>query len=130
MAKITKEQKLYLEGMAHALQVANKEGIEGLEREVNYRGANNLPLNVKSTELTAVARMRAKEELMIVATAMADTMNTDMKLPPSVVLDFLRKFNQKVDIFRYDKTALEKSQSKLDSMYALNETIKRFNEEE
>ncbi|WP_455718064.1 hypothetical protein [Anaerosporobacter sp.] len=130
MAKITKEQKLYLEGMAHALQIANKEGIEGLTREVNYRGANNLPLNVKSTELTAIARMRSKEELMIIATAMADTMNTDMKLPPSVVLDFLRKFNSKVDIFRYDKVALEKTQAKLDSMYALNETIKRFNEEE
>ncbi|WP_455717478.1 hypothetical protein [Anaerosporobacter sp.] len=130
MAKITKEQKLYLEGMAHALQIANKEGIEGLTREVNYRGANNLPLNVKSTELTAIARMRSKEELMIIATAMADTMNTDMKLPPSVILDFLRKFNSKVDIFRYDKASLEKTQSKLDSMYALNETLKKFNEEE
>lgn len=130
MAKITKEQKLYLEGMAYALQVAKKEGIEGLEREVSYRGANSLPLNVKSTELTAIARMRSKEELMIVATAMADTMNSDMKLPPSVVLDFLRKFNNKVDVFRYDKAALEKTQAKLDSMYALNETLKRFNEEE
>ncbi|WP_455715349.1 hypothetical protein [Anaerosporobacter sp.] len=130
MGKLTKEQKLYLEGMAHALQIAKQQGVEGLTREVNYRGANNLPLNVKSTELTAIARMRSKEELMIIATAMADTMNTDMKLPPSVVLDFLRKFNSKVDIFRYDKVALEKTQAKLDSMYALNETIKRFNEEE
>lgn len=130
MAQISKEQRLYLEGMAHALQVANKDGIEGLEREVNYRGANSLPLNVKSTELTAVARMRAQEELKIVATAMADTMANDMKLPPSIILDFLRKFNNKVDIFRYDKEKLAKTQAKLDSLYALNETIKRFNEEE
>ncbi len=67
---------------------------------------------------------------MVVATAMADTMSLDMKLPPSVILDFLRKFNQKVDIFRYDKEALERAQEKLNSLYALNETIKKFNEED
>lgn len=130
MGRISKEQRLHLEGMAFALKIVKKDGIDGLEKEIAFRGANAIPLNVSRYELTQVARLRAREELMIVATAMADTMSNEMKLPPSVILDFLRKFNQKVDVFRYDKEALEKAQTKLDSMYALNETIKRFNEED
>ncbi len=130
MAIKSKEQRLYLDGMAFALRIAKSGGIETLEREISYRGIHDAPLNISQSELTAVARIRAKDELMIVATAMADTMSLDMKLPPSVILDFLRKFNQKVDIFRYDKEALEKAQEKLNSLYALNETIKKFNEEE
>ena len=130
MAKINKEQRLYLDGMAFAFKIAKSGGLEALEKEITFRGVNDIPLNVSSNELTLVARARAKEELMIVATAMADTMSLDMKLPPSVILDFLRKFNHKVDIFRYDKEALELAQEKLNSMYALNETIKKFNEEE
>jgi hypothetical protein len=130
MAKITKEQQLYLSGMQRALQIAKEHNIEELEKEVNYRCSYPLPIGVSRNELTVLARAHAKEELMIVATAMADTMSSDMKLPPSVILDYLRKFNKKVDLFRYDKDSLQKSQLKLDSMYALNETIRRFNNEE
>jgi len=130
MARISKEQQLHLDGMAFALRIAKAGGIEALEKEITYRGIKNIPLNVSQQELTAVARIRAKEELIIVATALAETVTQDMKLPPSVAIDFLRKFNQKVDAFRYDKEALEKSQDKLNSMYALNEIVKKFNEED
>lgn len=130
MAKISKEQQLHLDGMAHAFRIAKNEGIEALEKEIYLRGITELPLNVSQQELTAVARIRAKDELMIVATAMADTMANDMRLPPSVILDYLRKFNRKVDLYRYDKAAMEAAQERLDGAYALNETIKKFNEEE
>lgn len=130
MAKINKEQRLHLDGMSFALRVAKNGGVEELEREINYRGLHDAPLNISQAELTQVARIRAKEELMIVATALAETVTQDMKLPPSVAMEFLRKFNDKVDVFRYDQDALRKAQAKLDSMYALNEMVKKFNKED
>lgn len=130
MGRISKEQQLHLDGMAHAFRVARNEGLEALEQEIKRRGIAELPLNVSNKELTQVARIRAREELMIVATALAETVTQDMKLPPSVSIDFLRMFNQKVDSYRYDKETLEKAQDKLNSMYALNELVKKFNEEE
>lgn len=130
MSKISKEQRLYLDGMSFALRIAKDGGVEALEREVNYRGIHEAPLNISQAELTAVARIKAKEELMVVATALAETVTQDMKLPPSVAVDFLKKFNTKVDIFRYDSDALGKAQEKLNSMYALNEMVKKFNEED
>jgi len=130
MAKINKEQRLHLDGMSFALRIAKNGGVEALEREINYRGLHDAPLNISQSELTQVARIRAKEELMIVATALAETVTQDMKLPPSVAMEFLRKFNGKVDVFRYDQDALRKAQAKLDSMYALNEMVKKFNKED
>lgn len=130
MAKINKEQQTYANGMAYALRIVQAGGIETLEKEIELRGLQNLPLNVNHRELSQIARVKAKEELMIVATAMADTMSNDMKLPPSVIVDFLRRFNKKVDEFRYDKEKLEKVQAKLNSLHTLNETIKKFNEED
>jgi hypothetical protein len=130
MAKINKEQRLYLDGMAFAYKIAAQQGIDSLEKEIKFRGMNNVPLNVNRYELTQIARERAKEELIVVATALAETVTQDMKLPPSVAMDFLKKFNDKVGVFRYDAEALGKAQAKLDSMYALNEMVKQFNEEE
>jgi len=130
MAKITKEQRLHLDGRAFAFRIVKSGGIEALEKEIARRGIEDMPLNVSQRELTQLARIRAKEELIVVATALAETVTQDMKLPPSVAMDFLKKFNQKVDVFRYDVDALRKAQDKLDSMYALNEMVKKFNEEE
>jgi hypothetical protein len=130
MARINKEQQLHLDGMAHAFRVAKNEGLEALEQEIKRRGIEELPLNVSNKELTAIARIRSKEELMIIATAMAETMCGDMKMPPSIISDYLRKFNQKVDLYRNDKEALKKAQARLDSLYAFNEAVKKFNEEE
>lgn len=46
MAK-TKEQRIYLEGIAFAYKIAKEQGIEALAKEVEFRGANNCVLNVK-----------------------------------------------------------------------------------
>lgn len=130
MGKINKDQQIYLDGLSYALRIAKAGGIEALEKEVQKRGLENLPLNVNHRELTAIARGKAKEELMIVATALADTVSRDMKLPPSIVADFLRKFNGKVALFRDNKEEMERVQLKLDSMSSLVETVRKFNEED
>lgn len=130
MAKITKEQKLYLDAMEHALKVAKEGGIEELEKEVRYRSSNPMPLNVSRKELTQVAIRQAKDELMIVATAMADTISNHLKLPPSIVLDYLRQFNKRVQEFHEDPEQYEAVQTKLDKDFGMNEVCRKFNEED
>lgn len=67
---------------------------------------------------------------MIVATSMADTIAYDMQLPPSVVVDFLRKFNNKCDLFRMDAEKYDAARKRLDEEYAMNMIISKFNKEE
>ena len=130
MGLIKKEKRAYLEGMQFAVKIASLYGIEYASKEVKIRSNNiDMPLNVCSNEITAAARKRSKEELSIIATAMADTMVVDMKLPPSVIVDFLLKFNNKCDLYREDKEAFEKAMKKLDNQYSLNDAVRKFMEE-
>lgn len=99
MAK-TKEQRIYLEGIAFAFKIAKEQGIEALEKEVQFQGANNCALNVNYNDLVAVTRGRCKDELMYVATASAVTLSEVIKLPPSVMKNYLREFNRKVVEYR------------------------------
>lgn len=87
----TKEQRIYLEGIAFAYKIAKEQGIESLEKEVKFRGANNCVLNVNYSELVAVTRGRCKDELMYVATASAVTLSEVLKLPPSRIKKHQRK---------------------------------------
>ncbi len=125
-----KEQRIYLEGMAFAAKVAKERGLDGLEAEMKFRGANNAPLNVSMHELTAVARGRAKDELLFVATAMAETMVEDMKTPPSIVREFLAQFNARVEIYRMEPEEFRKAYGKLCRNVGLNEACRTFLEEE
>lgn len=130
MGLIQKEKRAYIEGMKFALKVASLRGLDDLVKEIDFREKTPVPMNVDRFELTEVARLRAVRELQVIATAMADTLQNDMKIPPSVILEYLRKFNSKVDLYRYDDDELQEAQKKLDAAYALNETVKKFIEEE
>jgi hypothetical protein len=100
MVRTSKEQKIYLEGIAFAYRIAKERGIDELEKEVKFRGANNCVLNVSYNDLVAVTRGRCKDELMQVATASAVTLSEALKLPPSVMKTYLREFNRKVVEYR------------------------------
>lgn len=100
MGRSSKEERIYLEGIAFAFKIAKEQGIEALEKEVQFRGANNCVLNVNYNDLVAVTRGRCKDELMYVATASAVTLSEVIKLPPSVMKNYLREFNRKVVEYR------------------------------
>lgn len=125
-----KEQRIYLEGMAFAARVAKERGLSGLEEELAFRGANNAPLNVSRHELTAVARVRAKDELLFVATAMAATMVEDMRTPPSIVREFLAQFNARVERYRMDPGEFRQAFERMGRNVGLNEVCRSFLEEE
>ena len=127
--KITKEQKLYAQAMEHALDVTKKHGVEELEREVRYRQSQPVPLNINRQEFIAGTRAFASTELMIVATAMADTISNYLKLPPSVTLDYLRAFNDRVEEFHKNPKLFEQTCKKLDADYGMNEVCGRYKKE-
>ena len=104
-------------------------GVQLLEQELKQRGIKDMPPNVPIYLVHKAAREYCKDELMIVATAMADTIAYDMKLPPSVVVDFLRKFNEKCDQFRMDVGLYESVQKRLSDEYALNKVVEKINKE-
>lgn len=125
-----RDMRFYNDGMARALEIAKMAGIEVLESEVKKRGVYQMPPNINSYQLKVAAREYAKVELSIVATAMADTLINDLKLPPSQIVDYLKKFNNKCDRFRIDPDEFNMVTNKLDKKYALNESIKSFFKED
>lgn len=124
-----RDQRFYNDGLARALDLIKAGGVQLLEQELKQRGIKDMPPNVPIYLVHKAAREYCKDELMIVATAMADTIAYDMKLPPSVVVDFLRKFNEKCDQFRMDVELYESVQKRLSDEYALNKVVEKFNKE-
>ena len=51
MAKLSKEEQARREGMSYALRVAREKGIDGLEEELKFRQAYDVPLKISQTEL-------------------------------------------------------------------------------
>lgn len=125
-----RDQRFYNDGLARALDLVKAGGVELLEQELKQRGIKDLPPNVPVYLVHKAARQYCQDELQIVATAMADTIAYDMQLPPSVVIDFLRKFNNKCDLFRMDAEKHEAARKRLDEEYAMNMIINKFNKEE
>lgn len=125
-----RDQRFYNDGLARALDLVKAGGVELLEQELKQRGIKDLPPNVPVYLVHKAAREYCKDELMIVATAMADTIAYDMQLPPSVVLEFLLNFNDKCDRFRMDAELYEAARKRLDEEYAMNMIINKFNKEE
>ena len=51
MAKLSKEEQARREGMSYALRVAREKGIDGLEDELKFRQAYDVPLKISQIEL-------------------------------------------------------------------------------
>lgn len=130
MAKLSRDQRMYNMGMEHALSVAKRLGMEELEKEVRHRSSNPMPLNISKAELTAAVRMGAKNEIEVIATAMADTITNHLAFPPSMVIEYLRQFNKKIDEFRDDPVALEKAKMQLNRDYGMNSICEKFIKED
>ena len=130
MAKITKEQQLYLSGMQYALKIAKEQSVKELEKEINYRCSYPVPVGINRRELTMLARSHAKAELMYLATAMADTMTNYLHMPPMVIHDYLTQFNKRILEFRENPELYERVGLGLDSDTAMIDMLKAFVKEE
>ena len=66
---------------------------------------------------------------MFVATAMAITLTEHIKMPPSIVLDYLVHFNGLMDVYRENSEQFQKDQKTLEKNFAMNQTVKTFLQE-
>lgn len=130
MAKLSKEQRIYMDAMAHSLKIAKEDGVEGLEKENKFRGIHNLPLNVSSKELLACTKKYAQKELLFMATATAMTLQKDLLLPLLVIKEYLTAFNNRVQEYRYNPERFEEDSEKLSRSIGLNEIYKQYMEEQ
>ena len=124
---MNRDMRFYNDGLARAYEIVKSMGIEGLEAEIRKRGAYSIPANTNSYQVRNAAREYCSTELMIVATAMATTLELDMMLPPSSLAEFLYKFNEKCDTFRDNPEKFQEAQERLTRQYSLNKTVELFN---
>ena len=126
MGKVTKEMKIYNEGMERALRIAKEKGIQALEEEMRYRSVNPLPLNVSPEEIRQVARGYVPEMLMTTAVSMATALNEDLNLPPSVIVKFLVGFNNRCEEFFADAEKFKAAQAKLERDVSFQDIYKSY----
>lgn len=124
---MNRDMRFYNDGLARAYEIVKSMGIEGLEAEIRKRGAYSIPANTNSYQVRKAAREYCSAELMIVATAMAATLELDMMLPPSALAQFLYKFNEKCDTFRDNPKEFQETQERLNRQYSLNKTVELYN---
>lgn len=93
--KQTKEDIARIEGMAQALRIAKKSGIDGLETELKARNILNWPLNIPkdSMEKFVDAVKQSVYEAFLVMTVA--TLHDEFGFEQKELSDFMTRINQK-----------------------------------
>lgn len=129
MSKMKKTDEARLQGMDLAYRIAKERGIEDLEKEIKWRNIHNISAPIPRQEFIMAARGIAKKEFMLVAVSMAATLTIDMNMPPSIVKDFLKIFNDKIDLYRDNEEQFEKDATTLNNDFSMLEMLKQYTEE-
>ena len=129
MARLSKEDVARLDALKSALRIAESGGIEALRKEVEWRGALNVRCPLTKAEATTLGRHYARNELQSIACALATTLTMDFNMPPSEVRQFLRGFNDKMDLYRQDRKALEEDEKRLNNDVIMLDLVKKYMEE-
>ena len=120
------DQKLYNQGIAFAYRIFKEQGEEGLEREIRSRGLVNLPLNINQKQLAETAA----DYKMTVATASCIALAEDMKIPLSVLKDYLHHFNARMQEYGSDKELRNQAMKRIDRNIGLNKICEEYEEEQ
>lgn len=127
---MSKLEDMYRSGYGRCLDIVKTLGIEMAEKEAKNRGVReHAAPGISSHLLRAAARKEAALELKIVATALASALVDEMHLPAVKTQQFLRLFNEKCDLYRYDPEAFEAAQYRLEAMPVITDMAKKYMEE-
>lgn len=102
MGKLTKDEQLRREGMSYALKVAKEKGIEGLEEELRFRGAYNVPINIpKATldEFTLNVKQHMFDTLSLLTSA---TLHDEFGFGKERIQRFIKRLNLKAECIGED----------------------------
>ena len=128
MAKLSKEQKAYNEGMAFAYRIAKADGIAELENEIKWRGLMDMPLNYKARDVERVVKQVSEDWCEIqrrhMGAASAITLIDTMKIPARTVRKYIEEFCAKMILFRHDNEAFLQAEERMNKEIAISEALK------
>ena len=134
MAKLSKEQKAYNDGIAFAYKIAKENGIEELENEIKWRGLMDMPLNYKTKDVERVVREVAEQWCDIqrrqMGAASAITLIDVMKIPARTVRKYIEEFCARMILFRHDEEAFRQAEERMNKEIAISEALKGFDIDE
>lgn len=134
MAKLSKEQKAYNDGMAFAYRIAKADGIEELEHEIKWRGLVDLPMNYRARDVEKVVHQVAEQWCDIqrrqMGCASAITLIDVMKIPARTVRKYIEEFCARMILFRHDKEAFRQAEERMNKEIAISEALKGFDIDE
>lgn len=127
MARLSREEEAYLRGLNRALDLVKAGGQQMLEKEIEWRGQTvGFPVGILNCELKRLARKQIVPELRVVSTAIAYTLEFDMRLPSRTINKFLVGFNTRVDDYRLNAEKLREDRKELSHDYGLNEQVNKL----
>ena len=129
MARLSKEDIARLDTLRSALRIAERDGIDALRKEVEWRGALNISCPLTKKEAVTLGRHYAVNELRAIACALATTLTFDFNMPPSEVRQFLHGLNDRMDLYRQDKKAQEADEKRLNNDEVMIDLVKKYMEE-
>lgn len=94
MARLSKEELARREGMSYALRVAREKGIDGLEEELKFRQAHDVPLKISQTELENFAESIKHTVMDTVLLMSSYVLRDNFGFGTKRMNRFIRKFNE------------------------------------
>lgn len=111
MAKMSKEEQARREGMAYALRLAKKQGIEALEEDLKMRNAIDLPLRVSKADLSKFSENVKYNIVFYIKVLMAVTMHDEFGFGNKRIKQMFKRFDLKAECLADDYTTWDEQVS-------------------
>lgn len=98
MAKANKEYQLRMDGMAYALKIAKENGIEELEKEVKFRNAHFIPLEISRNVITQANMDITQRVLATLMTTVFWTLHNHFKFGGDRLKRFEKHFYEECNL--------------------------------
>lgn len=104
MSRISKEEQARREGMAQALRIAKRSGIEGLEADLKMRNAIDLPCRATKEDLDKFSENVKYNVVFYIKTLMAVTMHDEFGFGTKRIKQMFERFDNKAECLAEDYT--------------------------
>lgn len=96
MGKVSKEYEERMSGMIYAMQIAKRDGIEALEKEIRMRGITRIPVNVKTEKVKELWRETCENLYCNVITCALYTLHEEFGFGHKRLEDFKKKYDGQI----------------------------------
>jgi hypothetical protein len=107
MARISKEERLRLEGMAQAYRIAQTKGMEGLKQDIEMRKATGIPVGVSPSAIDESIRRIKENTVDTVRILAAMTLRDEFGFGKTRLDRFVQRFNLKTECLQEEYVTWE-----------------------